>query len=77
MKQLIGLIGFGALTAASVALYSAAPQQAHATKTRRNNGSDKSDRQGGPAGELVLLGLDGTVIAREVNLAPQGSVTRR
>ncbi|MGH7982349.1 MAG: hypothetical protein ACREFF_04285 [Candidatus Udaeobacter sp.] len=76
MKKLIGLIGFGALTAASVALYSAAHQQAHATKTRYN-GSDKSDRQGGPAGELVLLGLDGTVSAREVNLAPQGSVTRR
>ena len=77
MKQLIGLIGFGALTAASVALYSVTHQQAHATKTRRYNGSDKSDHQGGPAGELVLLGLDGTVIAREINLAPQGSVTRR
>lgn len=77
MKQLIGVIGLGALTAASMAFYGAAHQQAHATKTRRNNGSNKSDRQGGPAGELVLLGLDGTVIAREVNLAPQGSVARR
>ena len=76
MKQVISLVGLGALTAASVTLYSAAHQEAHATKTRRNNGSDKSDRQGGPAGELVLRGLDGTVIAREVNLAPQGSVTR-
>ena len=77
MKQLIGLIGLGTLIAASVAVYSAAHQQTHGTETPRNNGSNKSDRQCGPTGELVLLGLDGTIIAREVNLAPQGSVTRR
>jgi hypothetical protein len=77
VKQLIGVIGLGALTAASMALYGAAHQQAHATRARRHDGSNKSDRQGRPEGELVLLGLDGTVVAREVNLAQQGSVARR
>ena len=77
MKQLIGLIGLGALSAASVTVYSAAHQQTHGTETPRNNGFNKSDRQCGPTGELVLLGLDGTIIAREVKLAPQGSLTRR
>ena len=77
MKQLIGLVGLGALTAASLAVYSAAHQQTKGTEIPRTNGSDKSERQCGPMGELVLLGLDGTIIAQEVNLAPQGSVTRR
>jgi|ERR1043166_32192 hypothetical protein len=69
-------VPMGALIAAFMALYGAAHQQAHAMKTHRNNGSDKSDHQGGRMGELVLLGLDGTVFAREVNLGPQGSLTR-
>jgi hypothetical protein len=32
-----------------------------------------SDRRTLPHGELVWRGIDGTVIAREVNLAPQGA----
>ena len=71
MKQLIGLIHFGALTALSVALYSA-HRQTRATETTYNHYPKKPDRQAKPEGELVLLGLDGTVIAREVNLAPHG-----
>ena len=69
MKQLIGLVHFGALTALSVALYSA-HRQTRATQTTHNHHSKKPDPQAEPQGELVLLGLDGTVIAREVNLAP-------
>ena len=65
MKQLIGLIRLGALAALSVALYSAYRQ----TQTTHDQHSKKPDRQAGPEGELVLLGADGTVIAREVNLA--------
>jgi hypothetical protein len=34
-------------------------------------GSNLLDRQAGPEGELALLGIDGIVVAREVNLAPQ------
>jgi hypothetical protein len=34
-------------------------------------GSNLLNRQAGPAGELALLGVDGIVVAREVNLAPQ------
>jgi hypothetical protein len=34
-------------------------------------GSNLLDRQAGPEGELALLGVDGIVVAREVNLAPQ------
>jgi hypothetical protein len=70
MEQLIGLIRLGALIALSAALYSA-HRQRQATQT-----SKESDRQAGPEGELVLLGLDGTVIAREVSLAPQGPVNQ-
>jgi hypothetical protein len=69
MKQLIGL---GALTAFSVALYGAY-QQTQATETTHNPYPKKPDRQVEPEGELVLLGLDGTIIAREVNLAPRGT----
>ena len=67
MKQLIGLIGLGALTVASVTVYSA-PDISKQTTTPRNNNSNKSDRQCGPKGELVLLALDGTIVAREVDL---------
>ena len=69
MKQLIGLVHFGALTALSVALYSAHRQ----TQATHNHHSKKPDPQAEPESELVLLGLDGTVIAREVNLAPRGT----
>jgi|SRR5215471_10287234 len=70
MKQLIGLIRLGALTAFAVALYSA-QRRIPATQTTHNHHSKKPDRQAGPEGELVLLDMDGTVIAREINLAPQ------
>jgi hypothetical protein len=70
MKQIIGLVRLGALTALSVALYGA-HQQTEATDLRYRK---KPNRQSEPKGELVLLGLDGTVIAREVNLvAPRGT----
>ena len=68
MKQLIGLVHFGALTALSVALYGAHRQ----TKETHNHHPKKPELQAEPPGDLVLLGLDGTVIAREVNLAPRG-----
>ncbi len=71
MKQLIGLVRLGALAALSLALYGA-HRQTQATQTSQathNHHSKKPDRQAGPEGELVLLGLDGTVIAREINLA--------
>ncbi len=72
MKQLIGLVRLGALAAFSVALYSA-QRQTQAIQTNHNYHSKKTDRQAGPQGELVLLGMDGIVIAREVNLAPHGT----
>ena len=72
MKQLIGLVHLGALTALSVALYGAR-RQTQATETTHNHYPKKPDRWANPEGELVLLGFDGTVIAREVNLAPHGS----
>ncbi len=68
MKQLIGLVRLGALTALSVALYSA-QRQTHAEAATHNHFSKKPDCQAGLERELVLLDLDGTVIAREVNLA--------
>jgi len=74
MKQLIGLIRLGALTAFSVALYSA-HRQTQATQTSDNHHFKKPDRQAGPEGELVLLGVDGIVIAREINLAPHALLT--
>jgi hypothetical protein len=71
MKQLIGLIHLGALAALSVALYSA-HRQTQATQTTHDPQSKKPNRQTGPESELVLLDMDGIVIAREVNLAPHG-----
>ena len=59
MKQVIALIRLGALTAASVVAH----RKTLATKTL--------DRQLPREGELVLLGIDGTVVAREINLAPR------
>ena len=35
-------------------------------------GDNLLNRQAGPEGELALLGVDGIVVAREVNLAPHG-----
>ncbi len=72
MKQLIGLVHFGALTALTVALYSA-HRQTQATQKTHDHHSKRPDRQAESEGELVLLGLGGTVIAREVNLAPHGT----
>ena len=72
MKQLIGLVHLGALTALYVALCGA-HRQTEAIQTNHDDHSKKPDRQLGPEGELVLLGLDGTVFAREVNLAPHGT----
>jgi hypothetical protein len=72
MKQLIGLVHLGALTALYVALYGA-HRQTQATETTHNRYRKKPDRQAEPKSELVLLGLDGTIIAREVNLAPHGT----
>jgi hypothetical protein len=69
MKQLIGLVQLGALTALSVALFGA-NRQTQATETTHNRDPKKPDPQAAPKAELVLLGLDGTIIAREVNLAP-------
>ena len=74
MKQLIGLIHLGALAALSVALYSA-HRQTQAIQTTHSYHSKKRDRQVRREGELVLLGLDGTVFAREVNLAPHALLT--
>jgi len=72
MKQLIGLVHFGALTALSVALYSA-HRQTQATETTHNHHPKTPARPLVQPGDLVLLGFDGTVIAREVNLAPRGT----
>ena len=75
MKQLIELVRLGALTALSVALCGV-HQQTEATETTYtfNRYRKKPDPQAEPKRELVLLGLDGTVIAREINLvAPHGA----
>jgi hypothetical protein len=69
MKHLIGLIPLGALTALSVALYSAYRRRP-ATQATHDHNFKRPDCHAGPEGELVLLGIDGTVIAREINLAP-------
>ena len=76
MKELIGLVRLGALTVLSVALYGA-HRQTQATQATHNHHFKKPDRQARPEGELVLLGFDGTVIAREVNLAPHALLTNR
>jgi hypothetical protein len=67
MKPFIGLIPLAAFTAFPVAMYSA-HRRTLATQTVR---SKRLDRQTGSVGELVLRGMDGTAIAREVNLAPR------
>jgi hypothetical protein len=72
MKQLIGLVRLGALTALSAAFYGA-HQQTQATETTHNHHPQTPDRRVEPEGELVLLDLDGTVFAREVNLAPHAT----
>jgi hypothetical protein len=72
MKQLIGLVRLGALTALSAAFYGA-HQQTQATETTPNSYPKKPDRRVEPESELVLLDFDGTVIAREVNLMPRGT----
>ena len=71
MKQLIELVRLSALTAFSVALYSAhrRTQATQTTQTGSDDHSLKPSRQLVSEGELVLLGIDGTVIAREVNLS--------
>jgi hypothetical protein len=74
MKQLTELVSLGALTALSVALYGA-QRQTQAAQTTHNHHFQKQDRPAGPDGELVLLDLDGTVIAREVNLMPHSLFT--
>ena len=68
MKQLIGLVRSGAQAALSVARCGAHQQ----TETTDNSCGKKRDRQGEPKRELVLLGFEGTVFAREISLvAPQ------
>jgi hypothetical protein len=64
MKQLIGLIRLGALAAFSVG---AAHRQTQAADITDNH-FRIPDLQPGVKGELVLLDIDGTVIAREINL---------
>ena len=65
MKQLIGLLGLGALTALC-----GTHRQTEATETTHNRYPKRPDHQVGLRNELVLLDLDGTVIAREISLAP-------
>jgi hypothetical protein len=72
MKQLIGLVRLSALTALSAALYDA-HHQTQATETTDNHHPQTPDRRVDPEGELVLLDFDGTVFAREVNLAPHAT----
>jgi hypothetical protein len=72
MKQLIGLIRLGALTAFSVALCSG-HERTDATETTHNHHFKRPDWQPGRGRELVLLDIDGTVFAREVNLALHGT----
>ena len=64
MKQLVGLTRLGALTAASVASH----PETLATRTL----DSRLPREG----ELVLLGIDGTVVAREINLVPRAGTAR-
>jgi hypothetical protein len=64
MKQLIGSLGLGASTEASIV----ANPETLATKTL--------DRWLPREGELVLLDIDGTIIAREINLAPHAGYGR-
>jgi len=72
MKQLIGLIRLSALTVFFVALCGG-HERTEATETTHNHHFKRPDWRPGPARELVLLDIDGTVFAREVNLAPHAS----
>ena len=72
MKQLIGLVRLGVLTALSAAL-GGEHQQTEATETPQNHQPKTPGPQAEPGSGLVLLGFDGTVFAREVNLAPHGT----
>jgi hypothetical protein len=68
MKKLIGSIRLGVLAAVSVALGGGHERtEANETTTQRSNWQPHSDQ------ELVLLNIDGTVFAQEVNLAPHAS----
>ena len=64
MKQLIGSIGLRASTAASIV----ANPKTLATKTL--------DCWLPREGDLVLLDIDGTIVAREINLAPHAGYGR-
>ena len=72
MKQLIGLIRLGALTALSVALCGG-HGRTEGTETTQNHHFKRPDWRPRPGGELVLLNIDGTVFAREVDLTPHAS----
>jgi len=65
MKQLIGLVRLSALAAFSVG---GAYRQTQAAETTNNHHFRMPDLQPRLKGELVLLDIDGTVFAREVNL---------
>ena len=67
MKRLFGLVHWGAWTALYVALCGA-HRQTQGSEAIQNRYPKIPVGQAAPKGELVLLGLDGTVIAREVNL---------
>jgi hypothetical protein len=72
MKQLIGLIRLGALTALSVALCGG-HGRTEGTETTQNHHFKRPDWQPRPPGALVLRDIDGTVFAREVDLTPHAS----
>jgi hypothetical protein len=74
MKQLIRLVHLGAWTALYVALYGA-HRETRVPETIHNPSPKKPARPAEAKGELVLLGMDGTIIAREVNLAPHAILT--
>jgi len=62
MKQLIGLVRLGALAACG------AHRQIQPAETANNHHFRMPDLKPRLEGELVLLDIDGTVFAREVNL---------
>ena len=64
MKQLIGVIRLGALRAASVVAH------------RKTLATKSPDHQLRRKGEPDLSGIDGTVVARETNLAPHAGYGR-
>lgn len=71
MKQLLGVIRLGALTVLSVALHRG-KERTEILETTHNHHFKSPIWQPASARELVLLNIDGTVFAREVNLTPQG-----